>query len=245
MVRFFPLILIIAAAAMQGCQTPSTADMPGPNFNAPPLVLAARPPAPVQYQPPVSSPVSPKVTSKINVPRDWMIAGAARPWRWIVIHHSATPNGSVAAFDRMHKQKGWDECGYHFVIGNGDGAGDGQIEVGPRWPKQKWGAHAKTPDNKYNEFGIGICLVGNFENSRPTAKQQQSLARLTSYLMRTYGISSGNIVGHQDTGKSTACPGRYMNVAAVRKMATSYAEGAAPMNSGTYATAGELLVPVR
>ena len=61
----------------------------------------------------------------------------------------------------------WDELGYHFVIGNGTHTGDGQVEVGSRWGKQKHGAHCKTPDNYYNDHGIGICLVGNFENSNP------------------------------------------------------------------------------
>lgn len=141
-----------------------------------------------------------------------------RPWRWIIIHHSATSSGSAAVFDKLHRAKGWDELGYHFVIGNGTDSGDGQIEVGSRWPKQKWGAHAKTPDNRYNDFGIGICLVGNFDIERPTPRQMQSLARLTAYLMSTYHIPASNVLGHRDT-KPTDCPGRNMNVALVRRMA--------------------------
>ena len=99
----------------------------------------------------------------------------ARPVRWPI-------------FDKEHRAKGWDGVGYHFVIGNGTNTGDGQIEVAPRWPIQKWGAHAKTPDNRYNEYGIGICLVGNFDTARPTAKQMQSLEKLVAYLMQTYHI---------------------------------------------------------
>ncbi len=229
---------------MAGCQAPMGAEVPGPNFNSPPLAMQPAPRAPIpQYKP--ASP-TPDRAARGSVPREWTAVAQARPWRWVVIHHSATPNGSVAAFDRMHKQKGWDECGYHFVIGNGDGAGDGQIQVGPRWPKQKWGAHAKTPDNKYNEFGVGICLVGNFENSRPTQKQLASLAKLTAFLQQTYGISAGNIVGHDDTGKQTACPGRNMNIAVVRRMAGSLvAEASGSISSHATVSAGELLQSIR
>ena len=61
----------------------------------------------------------------------WVPPVAARPWRWIVVHHSDTTTGGAAAFDKMHREKGWDELGYDFVIGNGSDTGDGQVEVGP------------------------------------------------------------------------------------------------------------------
>ena len=125
----------------------------------------------------------------------------------------------MAVFDKEHRAKGWDGVGYHFVIGNGTNSGDGQVEVTPRWPIQKWGAHAKTLDNRYNEFGIGICLVGNFDSTRPTARQMASLDKLVAYLMQTYHISPQNVIGHRDT-KPTECPGRYMDVAAVRQTVT-------------------------
>ena len=80
------------------------------------------------------------------------------------------------------------------------------------------GRHAKTLDNRYNEYGIGICLVGNFDTARPTAKQMQSLEKLVVYLMQTYHISPQDVIGHRDT-KPTDCPGRFMNVAAVRSQA--------------------------
>jgi N-acetyl-anhydromuramyl-L-alanine amidase AmpD len=146
----------------------------------------------------------------------------ANPWRWIVIHHSATPHGSAAAFDREHRAKGWDELGYHFVIGNGTLSGNGAVEVGSRWAKQKWGAHAKTPDQQFNNFGIGICLVGNFDIDRPSDAQVRSLARLTAYLMKTYHISPDRVIGHGQT-KPTDCPGRNCNIAEVRRLATQVA----------------------
>jgi len=151
-----------------------------------------------------------------SVPRTWVPRNKSERWECIVVHHSATPMGGAARFDRAHRERGFDELGYHFVIGNGTDTGDGQIEVGPRWPKQKWGAHAKTPDNQFNERGIGICLVGNFDNERPTPAQMASLSKLVTYLMKTYKIRAQDVIGHGET-KATDCPGRYINVAAFRR----------------------------
>ena len=60
-----------------------------------------------------------------------------------------------------------------------------------------------------------------------------SLARLTAHLMQTYGIPAANVVGHRDT-KATQCPGRYVNLAAVRQMATQAlaTSGGAPSSPG-------------
>jgi hypothetical protein len=163
----------------------------------------------------------------------------------VVVHHSATAGGGAAAFDRMHKAKGWDGLGYDFVIGNGTDTADGQVEVGFRWKQQITGAHARTPDNRYNEYGIGICLVGNFDVDRPTAAQMQSLSKLVAYLTRTYRITPDNVIGHRDT-KSTECPGKFMNVEIVRRsvgqnVATDRNTTGKPDN---YATATELLTPL-
>ena len=87
---------------------------------------------------------------------------------------------------------------------------------GSRWPSQKHGAHAKTPDNKYNEHGIGICMVGNFESHRPSPKQLAALTKLVAYLADTYKVPQANIIGHKGTGKVTDCPGKFMDVMVVR-----------------------------
>jgi len=117
--------------------------------------------------------------------------------------------GSAAAFDAFHRgARHWDELGYHFVIGNGGGSGDGLVEVGSRWPKQKWGAHCRVGDNEeYNYFGVGICLVGNFDYRPPSEAQMASLARLVDCLSARYRIDDAHIIGHGQVG-DTRCPGR-------------------------------------
>ena len=224
MAKLIPFIaLSVAMPALLvavGCQSnkPMVQNIPPPSFSGPTVQAGATPQPHVAQNGTPPANVAPVKPNDNTIPREWSAVSGSRPWKWIVIHHSATPSGSAKAFDRMHKEKGWDELGYHFVIGNGTETGDGQIEVGPRWPKQKWGAHAKTPDNQYNDYGIGICLVGNFDIERPTPNQLRSLAKLVAYLEKTYHIPSSRVLGHSDT-KPTDCPGRNMSVAMVRRMA--------------------------
>jgi hypothetical protein len=172
------------------------------------------PPPPLNRQPIAKAPT--------RFPAAWSPRAPQRPWKWIVIHHSATPDGGAARFDKEHRNNGWDELGYHFVIGNGTDTRDGLVEVGARWTKQKHGAHAKTPDNRFNDYGIGVCLVGNFEAGRPSQKQMQSLATVVAYLMQRYDIPPERVIGHDDTGRSTACPGHNleMQLAQIRRAAS-------------------------
>lgn len=135
-------------------------------------------------------------------------------WKYIIIHHSASTSGNAAIFDSEHRRKGWDGLAYHFVINNGHGNPDGYLEVSPRWKFQKHGAHAgalpkhASADhrNGYNEFGIGICLVGNFQKSKPTENQLQVLAQLIQDLRTEFDIPADHVLGH-GTVKGTACPG--------------------------------------
>jgi hypothetical protein len=127
-----------------------------------------------------------------------------------VLHHSGAENGGLASIDRYHREVNkWDECGYHFVIGNGTESGDGEIEVGTRWPKQKHGAHTKPGNNnEYNERGIGICLIGNFNNAAPTPKQLEATRRLVAYLRARYDLPASAVFTHGDVvGTHTECPG--------------------------------------
>ena len=152
----------------------------------------------------VVRPVAPSTSSD-----PWQTRGY-RLWRYIVVHHSATERGNAASFDRSHRlERGWDELGYHFVIDNGDGGPDGRIEVGSRWKKQKWGAHTGgTPNNEYNNHGIGICLVGDFSNKMPSPSQIASLERLVRYLASKYNVDPANVIGHREApNASTKCPG--------------------------------------
>jgi len=135
-------------------------------------------------------------------------------WTHIIIHHSATPTGSASHFDRVHREKGWDGLGYHFVIGNGSMTENGRIEAGERWMDQKDGAHAKP---EWNSRAIGICLVGNFEEKDPSPEQLAALESLCRWLYRRCRIPPENVMGHGEThGNQTLCPGKRLDIQALR-----------------------------
>ncbi len=99
----------------------------------------------------------------------------------------------------------WLGIGYHLVIGNGNPMGDGEVEPTFRWRDQLQGAHAG--EHRYNEYGIGICLIGDFEHQAPTPRQVDAARRLVSELCFRFHIPPANCVRHGDiTG--TKCPGR-------------------------------------
>jgi len=129
-------------------------------------------------------------------------------WKYIIIHHSATDEGSAMYFNTAHYMRGfWKGLGYHFVIDNGTKSKvDGQIEVSPRWLKQQDGSHCKAGGMNYK--GIGICLVGNFSKESVSEEQMTSLVYLVKTLMDYYNIPVKNIMGHgQVPGAKTECPG--------------------------------------
>ena len=205
---FYGLLLVLS-----GCK--------GPEVSMPEIVYS--PGAGAQLPPPlITEPQTYDDASYANAPRAWLPpAGAEKQWTAIIIHHSATEKGNAAIFDKNHREHhGWDGVGYDFVIGNGTDSGDGQVEVTFRWRQQITGAHCKTPENWANEDGIGICLVGNFNDSTPSELQMQSLVRLTSYLQKRYGIPRSRIYGHGTTPGAhvTDCPGNMFPMARFKSM---------------------------
>ncbi len=141
-------------------------------------------------------------------------------WKYIVIHHSATSAGSVKAFHRFHTKQGYGGIAYHFVIGNGNGMKDGEVQETFRWKQQIAGTHVTVNSWEHNIFGIGICLVGNLEKSTATIAQIKSLNKLIVQLKKENHIKNKNIFGHNHvpyddaSGKTeqTVCPGRKLDL---------------------------------
>lgn len=131
-------------------------------------------------------------------------------WKYIVAHHSAIAKGNAAIYDRNHRRRGMENgLAYHFVIGNGVDSGDGQVEVGGRWLRQLDGGHVKR--HEVNASGIGICLVGNFEETRPTSRQMGAFVELVTYLRSEVLRAPSVFTVHRevDGHKHTLCPGKF------------------------------------
>ena len=129
-----------------------------------------------------------------------------------MVHHSATAAGSVESINAAHRQRkdssgnAWLGIGYHFVIGNGAGMNDGEIKPTFRWNQQIHGAHSGSI--VHNANGVGVCLIGNFQQHPPTRKQVKAITHLVSGLSKRYDIPARLVIGH-NTIKPTACPGKF------------------------------------
>jgi N-acetyl-anhydromuramyl-L-alanine amidase AmpD len=145
---------------------------------------------------------------------------SAHPWRWIVIHHSGDHSGDSTGIDSFHeRKKGWDGIGYHFVIGNGAPMPRGRVEATFRWRLQRRGAHAgPAPEHKpYNQDGIGICVIGNYQDEPFDPFLEDRLVSLCAQLIhRIPTLSADAIVSHRDL-KSTDCPGKNVDVERIRR----------------------------
>jgi LysM repeat protein len=129
-------------------------------------------------------------------------------WKYIVIHHSASPSASVKGMDYYHRVERHMENGlaYHFVIGNGHAMKDGEIAIGGRWTAQLDGGHLAS--EALNRKAIGICLVGNFDVDRPSKRQMDSLRSLVEYLLARCHLSPEAVKTHQQINPIyTRCPG--------------------------------------
>ncbi|MGC9452616.1 MAG: LysM peptidoglycan-binding domain-containing protein [Oceanipulchritudo sp.] len=138
-----------------------------------------------------------------------------RRWTWIVGHHSATKYGNARIYDRNHRRRGMENgLAYHFVIGNGIDSGDGEIEIGPRWKKQLEGGHVRR--REVNLHGIGICLVGNFEEIHPSRRQLAAFTALVDYLGGNVLKKKYTFAVHKEIDRNhTVCPGRNFPVKAM------------------------------
>jgi LysM repeat protein len=176
-----------------------------------PIAPAAR--GTVQAPPPTSerSHAGPgrKVPAHVQAAID-RTAVRAGAWQNIVIHHSATREGSGKGMDRYHREERHMENGlaYHFVIGNGNGMGDGEIYVGARWTKQLPGGHLAI--EALNEISLGVCLVGDFEKRAPTRRQLDNLEALVRALQKKTAPKSATVTSHRRIHpRHTKCPGRH------------------------------------
>lgn len=140
-------------------------------------------------------------TNRLRIPRD--------RWQVIVGHHSGIDRGNAAVYDRAHRRRRMENgLAYHFVIGNGKDSGDGEVEIGGRWLNQIDGGHVRN--HAINQIGIGICVIGNFENERPTAAQMAAFRELTVYLRDHVMGGKCRFAVHREIDRNhTVCPGRH------------------------------------
>ena len=116
-----------------------------------------------------------------------------RQTRYITIHCSATkPTMDIGAdeIDQWHRNRGFNEIGYHAVIRR-----DGEIEFGRHFDVS--GAHVKG----HNFQSVGVCMVGGIDQKGDpednfTDLQYESLYYVVEMLTRAY--PNAEVLGHRD-----------------------------------------------
>ena len=122
----------------------------------------------------------------------------------IIIHCTATPEGKDYTIDdvrRWHKDRGFSDVGYHYVIGR-----HGEVWEGRDVDIQ--GAHCAA--GGHNRNSIGVCYVGGISALNGKAKDTRTLAQkaamlnLLNELLETY--PNAKIYGHHDFERNKDCP---------------------------------------
>ena len=147
--------------------------------------------------------------------------------RAVTIHHGGVPftRSEDPKLYLQHLQqwsrseKKWSDIPYHYLIDL-----DGTMYAGRDI------RYAGDTNTEYNPDGHAlICVLGNFEEVEPNAKQLDAIVRLSAWLCRQYHLSPETIKSHRDYSSQTVCPGKnlyvYLQNGYIRNGVTKLLEG--------------------
>ena len=156
----------------------------------------------------------------------------------IVLHHSATTDGSTFSWPAIRKyhtshrcggqivsadqvpwlvqsgryvERPWRDIGYHFgieLVNEHFEAMIGRVMT-------ETGAHCSS--GGMNKRSLGVCFVGNFDDSLPPVMQWKIGLRLVKSLMVVFDISLGRVYGHREIARYKSCPGRRFDLKRFRE----------------------------
>ena len=100
-------------------------------------------------------------------------------WNRVEVYYSRTTAGNISDLAVVSHLRGTPRADYHFVVCNGRGAEDGQIQYTENWKKQQ------------TENGIiRICVVADLYNYPATDYQVRRTSALVDALSRKFGIKT-------------------------------------------------------
>ncbi len=100
-------------------------------------------------------------------------------WNGIEIFYSHTNQGDLAQL------RGQGLTGFHFLVCNGNGAEDGQIEPTPNWAGQNYIAGS--------DGVIRICVIADRKSSPATGSQLKRISALLESLSQSFSVSPDKI----------------------------------------------------
>jgi N-acetylmuramoyl-L-alanine amidase len=153
----------------------------------------------------VDGAVGPATLAKLGIAVAQQYTGLKKSKRYIseiIVHCTATPEGKDYTVDdirKWHKERGWSDIGYHYVI-------DRKGHILPGRDVDTIGAHCEG----HNAHSIGVVYIGGVSalNGKPkdtrTLAQKAGLIRCLTELKSLY--PQAKIYGHCDFTKSKPCP---------------------------------------
>lgn len=134
-------------------------------------------------------------------------------WERIIIHHTAgSVNDTVKSITAVHKKRGFETIGYHYVLELDDEL-KGHLKIGR--PDKFVGAHCN--DDGANSNSIGIVIPGNYSEIKLNENTKESLINALCHLCKKYKITQ--IEGHKEVkGAATQCPGNNINLNNIREL---------------------------
>ena len=130
-------------------------------------------------------------------------------WKYVFIHDSRTDGGNAATLGESA-----DGLADHFVIGNGDGCEDGEVQIAQRWHRQKEAGTVEGRTRLRTDC-ITICVIGDFNRALPTSTQMLRLQQLVNALQDRCGIPAANVHVAERTASASGV-GRHFPTAKLR-----------------------------
>lgn len=123
----------------------------------------------------------------------------AAAYQTIVIHHSAIYVGddfaTLLEIQRTHREeRGWADVGYHYFVGR-----EGLVYEGRDLHVR--GTHVA----RHNTGSLGVCVLGDFTQSEPTAWQIDAVIGLSVWLASRLALT--HLAPHSAFNNDTVCPG--------------------------------------
>ena len=112
-------------------------------------------------------------------------------WECVEVFYSGTKAGNIEQLASLSGLASSDDINFHFIICNGLGANDGQIQTTEKWQNQ-WSV---IPDHTW--FGssrtIRVCIVADGKSSRPTDSQIKRTESLVDALSHKFSVQPAKI----------------------------------------------------
>ncbi len=113
-------------------------------------------------------------------------------WNRIEIYYSGTRAGNIEQLASLAGLTSHEDINYHFVVCNGLGAKDGQIQPTEKWHRQ-WSC---IPGHAWygSSQTIRICVIADDRTALPTDSQIQRTQALIESLSRKFNIDRQSIL---------------------------------------------------